>query len=41
MRDADLLPEVQELAHKLAGRPGEVAELIQRWVGSGSRYSEV
>jgi ATP-dependent DNA helicase RecG len=41
VRDADLMPVVQELAAQLAGQPGVAAELMQRWIGSGSRYGEV
>ena len=41
VRDADLMPEVQELAQQLAGREGIAAELMQRWIGGGSRYGEV
>jgi hypothetical protein len=35
------MPVVQELAQKLAGQPELAAELMQRWIGSGSRYGEV
>jgi len=41
VRDADLMPAVQELAEKLAGLPEVTAELMQRWIGSGSRFGEV
>jgi ATP-dependent DNA helicase RecG len=41
VRDADLMPMVQDLAGQLAGQPGIAAELMQRWIGSGSRYGEV
>ncbi len=41
VRDADLMPAVQELAQKLASRPALAEELMQRWIGSGSRYGEV
>lgn len=41
MRDADLMPAVQELAQKLAGQPALAEELMQRWIGTGSRYGEV
>ncbi len=41
VRDADLMPAVQELAQKLAGQPALAEELMQRWIGSGSRYGEV
>jgi len=41
VRDADLMPAVQELAQKLSGQPDIAEELMQRWIGSGSRYGEV
>ena len=41
VRDADLMPAVQELAGRLAGQDAVPAELIQRWIGSGNRYGEV
>ena len=41
VRDADLMPLVQDLAGQLAGQPGIAAELMQRWIGSGNRYGEV
>ena len=41
VRDADLMPVVQALADRLVGQPGAAVELMQRWIGSGSRYSEV
>ncbi len=41
VRDADLMPLVQELAGQLEERPGVAAELMQRWIGTGSRYGEV
>jgi ATP-dependent DNA helicase RecG len=41
VRDADLMPRVQKLAAALAGRPDVGAELMQRWIGTGSRYGEV
>ncbi|MBL8201117.1 MAG: ATP-dependent DNA helicase RecG [Chromatiales bacterium] len=41
VRDADLMPVVQELAQKLADRPALAEELMQRWIGTGSRYGEV
>jgi ATP-dependent DNA helicase RecG len=41
VRDADLMPVVQALADRLVGQPGVAVELMQRWIGSGSRYSEV
>jgi len=41
VRDADLMPAVQELAEKLAGRADLAEDLMQRWIGSGSRYGEV
>ena len=41
VRDADLMPLVQDLAKQLADRRDIAAELMQRWIGSGSRYGEV
>jgi len=41
VRDADLMPRVQELAGQLVGRPEVATELMQRWIGGGSRYGEV
>ena len=41
VRDADLMPLVQELASQLEERPGVAAELMQRWIGTGGRYGEV
>jgi ATP-dependent DNA helicase RecG len=42
MRDADLLPRVQQSAERLlAGRPERVAALTERWVGAGERYGRV
>jgi ATP-dependent DNA helicase RecG len=42
MRDADLLPKVQESAERLlAGYPDNVAALTARWVGAGERYGRV
>ncbi len=41
VRDADLMPSVRALAGRLADRPAVGAELMQRWIGSGSRYGEV
>jgi ATP-dependent DNA helicase RecG len=41
VRDADLMPAVADLARALADRPAAAAELMQRWIGSGSRYGEV
>jgi ATP-dependent DNA helicase RecG len=42
MRDAHLLPQVQECADKLlAGDPQVSAALAQRWIGSGERYGRV
>jgi len=41
VRDADLMPAVADLARALVDRPAAAAELMQRWIGSGSRYSEV
>ena len=41
VRDADLMPLVQDLAGQLVNRPAVAEELMQRWIGSGSRYGEV
>jgi ATP-dependent DNA helicase RecG len=42
MRDADLLPRVQQGAEALlAGFPAEVAALTARWIGAGERYGRV
>jgi len=42
MRDADLLPRVQQSAERLlAGHPERVAALTERWVGAGERYGRV
>jgi ATP-dependent DNA helicase RecG len=41
VRDADLMPLVQELASQLEERPSVAAELMQRWIGTGGRYGEV
>jgi len=42
MRDADLLPRVQQSAERLlAGSPERLAALTERWVGAGERYGRV
>jgi ATP-dependent DNA helicase RecG len=42
MRDADLLPRVQECAEALLAGPADtVAALTARWVGAGERYGRV
>jgi len=41
VRDADLMPVVQELAQRIAARPALALELMQRWTGTASRYGEV
>ena len=42
MRDADLLPRVQQSAERLLQEhPARVAALAQRWVGAGERYGRV
>ena len=42
MRDADLLPRVQQSAERLlAAHPDLVAALAARWVGTGERYGRV
>ena len=42
MRDADLLPRVQQCAERLLdGDPTRVAGLTARWIGDGERYGRV
>ncbi|MBV8307800.1 MAG: ATP-dependent DNA helicase RecG [Gammaproteobacteria bacterium] len=42
MRDADLLPRVQQSAERLLeSHPERVAALTRRWVGGGERYGRV
>ena len=42
MRDAELLPRVQESAARLlATHPQHVSALIARWIGAGERYGRV
>jgi ATP-dependent DNA helicase RecG len=42
MRDADLLPRVQQAAElMLASYPDNIAPLAARWVGVGERYGRV
>jgi ATP-dependent DNA helicase RecG len=42
MRDADLLPAVQQGAQALLeSSPGQVAVLTARWIGAGERYGRV
>jgi len=42
MRDADLLPRVQETAELfLASHTDNIAALAARWIGSGERYGRV
>jgi ATP-dependent DNA helicase RecG len=42
MRDADLLPRVQECAERLlAAHPDSVAAITARWIGAGERYVRV
>jgi len=42
MRDADLLPRVQQSAERLlADSPDDVAALTARWIGAGERYGRV
>jgi ATP-dependent DNA helicase RecG len=42
MRDADLLPRVQQSAERLLDHhPGRVTELTARWVGAGERYGRI
>jgi ATP-dependent DNA helicase RecG len=42
MRDADLLPRVQETAELLlASHMDNITALAARWIGSGERYGRV
>jgi ATP-dependent DNA helicase RecG len=42
MRDADMLPRVQESAELLlTSHPDSIAALAARWIGSGERYGRV
>ncbi|PAU87004.1 ATP-dependent DNA helicase RecG [Pseudomonas sp. WN033] len=42
LRDADLLPEVQQAAKLLAQQyPGQVAPLIDRWLAHGQQFAQV
>jgi ATP-dependent DNA helicase RecG len=42
MRDADLLPRVQESAERLLARsPQSVSALTRRWIGAGERYGRI
>ncbi|MBW4052799.1 MAG: ATP-dependent DNA helicase RecG [Proteobacteria bacterium] len=42
MRDADLLPRVQEAAELLIAKyPDNIAALAARWIGSGEQYARV
>jgi ATP-dependent DNA helicase RecG len=42
IRDADLVPSIQKVARTLlAEAPDAVEAIIQRWVGSSSRYGNV
>ena len=42
MRDADLLPRVQETAEQLlVAHPEAIAALAERWIGGGERYGRV
>ena len=42
MRDADLLPRVQQAAERLLLRaPAQVTALAARWIGAGERYGRV
>ena len=40
-RDADLLPQVQQAAMRLAGDPAHRDRLIRRWIGEAARYGTV
>jgi len=42
IRDADLAPTVQTIAAQLLNTaPDAVSELINRWIGAGSRFGRV
>jgi len=42
VRDADLLPEVQQAAQQLASRyPGHVQHLLDRWIAQGQHFAQV
>jgi ATP-dependent DNA helicase RecG len=42
IRDADLVPTVQDIAQRLIDdSPGAVDKIIQRWLGSKSRFGNV
>ncbi len=42
MRDADLLPRIQQAAElMLASYPDNIAPLAARWIGAGERYGRV
>ncbi len=42
VRDADLMPLVQQLANQLGAEPGNIGlELMSRWTGSASRFGDV
>jgi ATP-dependent DNA helicase RecG len=42
LRDADLLPRVQEAAElMLKSYPGHIAPLAMRWTAAGERYARV
>ncbi len=42
MRDADLLPRIQQAAELMLGaHPDNIAPLAARWIGSGERYGRV
>ena len=42
IRDADLLPDIQELAEELLGKhPDAVIGITQRWIGDADQYGRV
>jgi ATP-dependent DNA helicase RecG len=42
IRDADLLPRVQEAAETLLARhPDRIAPLTMRWIGTDDRYGRI
>ena len=42
VRDADLLPRVQDAAEMMLARhPANIGPLKRRWIGAGARYGKV
>jgi len=41
MRDADLLPRVQQCAEAMLEHPEAIASLSRRWIGAGERYGTI